>query len=77
MGGFSLLLNLALTARKFRLGKINYLLGSLIALVAVTAEEVSQIFVTGRTFDRIDLIFDFSGIFVFGELAGFICRGKT
>ena len=77
MGGFSLLLNLALQAKTFGVGKFNYLLGSLIVVVVVTLEEISQIFVSGRTFDWGDLVFDYLGIFVFGELARLICRRKT
>lgn len=73
MGMFSLLLNLALKAKKFRFWKLNYLLGSLIVLAVVTAEEFSQIFIAGRTFDSIDLLFDYAGIFIFGETARFIC----
>ena len=74
MGGFSFLLNLAFNARAVKLWKINYLLGSLIVLAVVTIEEVSQISVRGRTFDWGDLIFDYLGIFLFGELARVICR---
>jgi VanZ family protein len=77
MGGFAFLLNLVLDARTFSLWKIRYLLGSVIVLVVVTIEEISQIFVSGRTFDWSDLVFDFLGIFIFGELARFICRRKT
>ena len=77
MGGFSFLLNLVLNARTFRLWKFSYLLGSLIVLIIVTLEEISQMFVSGRTFDWSDLVFDFLGIFLFGELAKFICRRKT
>ena len=77
MGGFSFLLNLVLSAKTFGFGKFNYLLGSLIVFVVVTLEEISQIFVSGRTFDWGDLIFDYFGIFVFGELARFICQRKT
>lgn len=76
MGGFSFLLNLVLNAKTLRLWKFNYLLGSLIVFVVVTLEEISQIFVSGRTFDRGDLVFDYLGIFVFGELARLICRRK-
>jgi VanZ family protein len=76
MGGFSFLLNLVLNARNFKFWKISYLLGSLIVLVVVTIEEISQKFVSGRTFDWSDLVFDFLGIFIFGELAKFICRRK-
>lgn len=74
MGIFSFLLNLALNAKTLKLWKLNCLLGSLIVLLVVTIEEISQIFVRGRTFDWSDLIFDYLGIFLFGELARFICR---
>ena len=77
MGGFSFLLNLVLNARNLRVWKFSYLLGSLIVLVVVTIEEISQMFVAGRTFDWSDLVFDFLGIFIFGELARFVCRRKT
>ena len=76
MGFFSFLLNLALSAKTVNLWKFNYLLGSLIVLTVVTIEEVSQIFIRGRTFDLGDLAADFLGIFLFGELARFICRRK-
>lgn len=74
MGGFSLMLNLALNAKTFRLGPFDFLLGSVIALILVTIEEVSQIFVRGRSFDWGDLVVDFAGIFLFGRLARLICR---
>jgi VanZ family protein len=73
MGMFSLLVNLALDAKSFRFWKLNYLLGSLIVLAIVTAEEFSQIFIAGRTFDLIDLLFDYAGIFIFGETSRLIC----
>jgi VanZ family protein len=76
MGGFSFLLNLVLDARTIGWRKINYLLGSLIVLVLVTLEECSQIFVPRRTFDWDDLIVDYLGIFLLGELARFICRRR-
>ena len=77
MGFFAFLLNLVLKAKTFGFGKFNYLLGSLIVVVVVTLEEISQKFVAGRTFDWGDLVFDYLGIFVFGELARFICRRNT
>jgi VanZ family protein len=43
----------------------------------VTIEEVSQIFVSGRSFDLGDLAADFLGIIAFGELARFIAGRKT
>lgn len=74
MGMLSLLVNLALNAKTFQFRKLNYLLGSLIVLTLVTLEEASQIFISGRNFDPVDLIFDFAGIFICGEMARFICR---
>ena len=38
----------------------------------IIQEEFSQIFVRGRTFDAGDLIVDFEGIFIFGQIARFI-----
>ncbi len=72
MGIFSLLVNLALSAKTTRFWKFKYLLGSLIVSMIITLEEFSQIFVRGRTFDAGDLIADFAGIFIFGEIARFI-----
>ncbi len=74
MGGFSFLLNLVLDAKTFKFLKINWLFGSFIVLIVVTLEECSQIFIRGRTFDWGDLAVDYLGIFLFGELAKFICR---
>ena len=73
IGMLSLFVNLALNAKSFQFWKLNYLLGSLIVLAVVTAEEFSQIFIPGRNFDVGDLIFDYAGIFIFGETARFIC----
>lgn len=74
MGIFSFLLNLALRARTFRIWRIDFLLGTVIVAILVTIEEFSQIFVKLRTFDLIDLCFDFAGILLFGELARWIVR---
>jgi VanZ family protein len=46
----------------------------LITLTVVTLEEISQIFVRGRSFDYRDLIADSAGIFIFGEAARLILR---
>ena len=73
MGMLSFLVNSALNVRTIRFWTLNYLLGSLIVLAIVTLEEISQIFISGRSFDFGDLTFDFLGIFVFGELARLFC----
>ena len=72
MGIFSLLVNLLLKAKVVSFWKLRYLLGTLIVLTVVTIEEFSQIFVSGRSFDLGDLVADYLGIFLFGELARFI-----
>lgn len=71
MGGFSFLVNLVLKARFASIGKIRYLMGSMIVFLIVTVEELSQIFVSGRTVDIGDLAADYLGIVIFGELARF------
>src|SRR5689334_4209816 len=49
IGGFSFPLNMVSNARVVRLWKFRYLLGSVIVLAVVTIEELSQMFVAGRT----------------------------
>ena len=77
MGMFSLVVNLALSIKTVRIRKLNYLLGSLIVLAIVTVEEVSQIFVQGRSFDAGDLLADGAGILIFGEIARLIYTERT
>ena len=72
MGLFSLLLNASLSCRMVRILAARVLLGSAVACAAVTLEEVSQIFVRYRTFDPVDLVFDYAGIWAFGRLALYI-----
>lgn len=74
MGLFSLLLNLALSCRRVKVGRLNILKGSLIVAVVVTLEELSQIFVRYRSFDPVDLLFDYTGILLFGQLASYLTR---
>lgn len=74
MGMFSLIVNLALNARTIRIWKLNCLLGTLIVLIVVFAEESSQFFVGGRSFDAGDLLADAAGILLFGEAARFVVK---
>ena len=69
MGVFSLLVNLALNAKTFKIWRFDLQVGSALVLMIVTIEEFSQLFVRGRTFDAGDLLADLIGIIVFGELA--------
>lgn len=74
MGGFSFLVNLLLRARTISVWNFSCLIGSLIVLGIVTIEEFSQMFIGGRSFDIGDLIADYAGIILFGELARFVYR---
>ncbi len=76
MGVFSLVVNLAFEARTIHVWKLNYLFGSLIVLAVVIVEEFSQIYVSERTFDSVDLLADAAGIFIFGEIARFVVIKK-
>lgn len=76
MGFFSFLLNLALSCRQVRLGRWKLLVGSLVVLLVVTLEEFSQLYVRYRTFDPVDLVFDYLGIFCFGQLAHLIMKKR-
>lgn len=74
MGMLSFVVNLALQTRKLVVWKFEFLLGSLLVGLIVTIEEFSQMFIGGRAFDWFDLVADFSGIIVFGEIARFARR---
>jgi VanZ family protein len=76
MGVFSFLLNMALSCRTVRIWKIELLKGSLIVALLVTLEEFSQLFIKYRTFDPVDLFFDYMGIFFFGLLAYLLTRRR-
>ncbi len=62
MGMMSALANLAAQGRQIRLGPISFGLGTVIVAAVVVAEEISQVWVPGRTFDLFDLLADFLGI---------------
>lgn len=73
-GFFAFLVNLSLGRRSFGIGNFRYLAGSLIVAAIITIEEITQIFVRGRTFSFVDLFCSYAGILVFGEIARLICR---
>jgi len=72
MGLLSFLLNTSLRCRTVGVCGRRILLGSIIVCVAVTLEEVSQIFVRYRSFDPVDLLFDYLGIWAFGKAAVYL-----
>lgn len=77
MGLFSFVLNLALDARRIRIGRAQILLGTLIVFTLVTLEEFSQLWFITRTFDLIDLLSDFAGILLFGFAADWFAKRKA
>ena len=72
MGLLSFLLNTSLRCRELDVRATHLLLGSAIVSMAVTLEEVSQIFMQYRSFDLVDLFFDYLGIWVFGKVALYV-----
>lgn len=72
MGLLSFLLNTSLRCREVDVRTRHVLWGSLIVSMAVTLEEVSQIFMQYRSFDFVDLLFDYLGIWAFGKLALYV-----
>ena len=77
MGLFSLVVNRSLACRKIKIGRAYILQGSVIVLLVVTLEEVSQLFIPYRTFDLIDLLFDYLGIFSCGLFAQYLEQKRT
>jgi len=69
LGVASLLANLALKVREWRLGKLRLLRGSVIVGTLITIEECTQIWSPNRTFSASDMFWNFAGIIVFGRIA--------
>jgi len=73
MGTFCFLLNSALENRLVPKIPFRFFLGTLIALIFVTTEECSQIFLSSRTFDLMDMLSNYLGILV-ADLTGRFIR---
>lgn len=69
MGGLTFLINLAVHCHQFRVGRYHWLTASVVLAVLITLEEVSQLFITTRHFDLLDLSADYLGILFFSWLA--------
>jgi VanZ family protein len=69
MGLLALGLNAVLQLATVPIFSRHVLLGSLIVLVVVTLEELSQYFITTRTLSLADLLADYAGIWTFGQLS--------
>jgi hypothetical protein len=75
LGIASFFANQVLYPRHFLVfGKV-FFVGTLIVLVAITAEEISQIFIASRTFDLIDLSCSYLGI-IAGDIAVRLVKRK-
>ena len=62
------------SCKTVKIWKLNLLVGSLIVALVVTLEEFSQLFIQYRSFDLTDLLFDYAGIFLFGQLAYYLTK---
>ena len=72
IGTLALLVNLAVGNRPFsgwHFGRNPILYGTVVVTILVILEELSQLFLINRTFDLVDLTFDFLGIIVANWLA--------
>lgn len=76
MGTLSALINLGLGANPAALGSRRFILGSIVVMVAVTLEEVSQLWFRTRTFSPLDLSFDYAGILCGAYLASLMSRRR-
>jgi hypothetical protein len=68
LGGLACVVNHALRCRTVALLGRPVLLGSLATLILATAEETSQLYISGRSFDLFDLAADVLGIWLVGRL---------
>lgn len=76
MGFLALLVNLSLSCRQVQFFGQSWLLGSMIVLVPVVAEEFSQLLIPGRSFDLGDLAADGVGIWAFGRFAVYLYQRR-
>ncbi len=73
VGVLTFFVNLLLSIKRIEFFKRKFLLGSILVFAFITVEEFSQIFLTRRNFDLLDLTANYLGIFIFGNLAYWIC----
>ena len=71
-GAMALLLNLSWRGARWRLGPLGIQQGSVLIAVVCTLEELSQLFVRARAFDPVDLLYDYLGILVLGQVGAWI-----
>lgn len=79
VGILAFFVNLSLSCKTIQFHSVSMFKGSLILGILFTLEEISQLFVSNRTFSFLDLFFDYLGIVCFGNLAYliYVKRSKT
>jgi polysaccharide biosynthesis protein VpsQ len=75
MGLLALAVNMALSCRIVRPGRVPLLVGSLWVALVVAVEEAMQYYIPTRSCDPYDLLADFLGILLVGSLA--LLAGRT
>lgn len=73
-GCLTLLLNIAFKFKTQSFGKLTFYLGTLLVIIFVVLEELSQGFVSTRTLDIKDLLADGVGILIFSILSYFLSK---
>lgn len=67
MGFLAFFVNLLLYPKSFRVLGQSLFIGTLIVSILITVEEVSQILISNRTFDLVDLLFSYLGM-IMGDI---------
>jgi len=77
MGMLSFLVNMSLAGAETKIFSLRVLKGSLTVCIVVTLEEISQIFLSSRTFSLGDLACDYMGIYLLGRMAKYLSQTRN
>ena len=69
VGLLTLLVNLSFRNRRISIGSRAWLLGSVLVMIVITLEELSQSLIPSRELDAMDLLANYLGVIVFGYVA--------
>ena len=72
VGLLTLLVNLSFRNRRISIGSRTWLLGSVLVLIVITLEELSQSLIPSRNLEAMDLLANYLGVFVFGQVAKYL-----
>jgi VanZ family protein len=64
-GTLSLLTDFAFNYKCLAVNNYRFPIGAIIVLLIAIIEEITQLFISNRTFDLTDIIADFAGVFIF------------